>query len=496
MKGVAALATALLALGAIGSAHADTPAQAEIARAAQALGGAEKILALHSLSYEGLGWNANLMQQMRPEAPLLLWMLPTYSRTIDLENQRSVTALIRRPAFPAVFDNRASETRLDGDVAWDVATDATGKPRPQRVAADQVPIRRRALLHHPITAVRAALAPGAKVSRVSADKDSEAFEVIASDGDRFTLTLDRNTALPVSVSTLEDHVQLGDVLLTTRFSGYEYLQPAGVRLPKRLLSTIDRWPDYDIGVMRNSVDVEVASLRAPGAVRAAAAPEQVDDIAAEELAPGIWHLTGGFRLSSVVIAFADHLAILEVPNNETRARALFAKARSLGAGKPLTTAIFTHFHADHAGGFRATVAEGLTVYAQRGNEALFREFARRPKTLVPDALARQPKALKFVPVDDRLVLKDSSQELDLIHAVGSTHADTMLMAYFPASNLLVQADLWTPGSAIVPHAVQFSEELTRRGIDVARQVAIDSGQVRSQADFMEVVERLRKGAAR
>lgn len=483
----------LAALGAAGPVRASGTARDEVVRAAEALGGVEKLQALRSLSYEGLGWNANLMQQMRPEAPLLLWMLPSYTRTIDLENQRAVTTLVRRPAFPAVFDNRPSETRLDGEVAWDIVTDANGEQHPQRAASEQASIRRKELLHHPVTAVRAALAADAKLARVASPREEVSIEVTTVRGERFTLTLDKETGLPTSVSSLEDHVQLGDVLLTTRFSGYEYLQPIGLRLPRRLVSSMDRWPDYDIGITHNAVNVDVTSLRAPETVRGAAQQEPVENIAVEQLAPGLWHLKGAFRLSSVVIEFADHLAILEVPNNERHAQALFAKARSLRPGKPLTTAIVTHFHSDHAGGIRATIAEGLTVYAHRGNEALFREFSRRKKTLVPDALARHPRPLKFVAVGDSVILKDGTQEVELIHALGSTHCDTLLMAYFPASGVLVQADLWTPGSAIVPHAVQFAEEIARRGLAVKRQVAIDSGQVRSEAEFLEVVTRLKRG---
>jgi hypothetical protein len=221
----------LTALGEVAPVQALATAREQIVRAAEALGGAQKILALRSFSYEGMGWNANLMQQMRPEAPLLLWMLPSYTRIIDLENQRAVTAFVRRPAFPAVFDNRASDTRLDGDLAWAMVTDGSGQKRSQRVASEQVSVRRNEMLHHPIAAVRAALAAEAKVALTGSSKQEQSVEVITARGDRFTLTLDKETGLPTAVSSLEDHVQLGNVMLTTRFSGYEYLQPIGLRFP-------------------------------------------------------------------------------------------------------------------------------------------------------------------------------------------------------------------------------------------------------------------------
>ena len=67
----------------------------------------------------------------------------------------------------------------------------------------------------------------------------------------------------------------------------------------------------------------------------------------------------------------------------------------------------------------------------------------RPARLFPDALGRSPKPLKFIPVDDHLKLKDSTNEIDIYHIVGNYHMADGVIVHVPASNLLVEADLTT-----------------------------------------------------
>ena len=51
--------------------------------------------------------------------------------------------------------------------------------------------------------------------------------------------------------------------------------------------------------------------------------------------------------------------------------------------------------------------------------------------------------MKFIPVDDHLKLKDSTNEIDIYHIVGNYHMADGVIVHVPASNLLVEADLTT-----------------------------------------------------
>jgi glyoxylase-like metal-dependent hydrolase (beta-lactamase superfamily II) len=143
-----------------------------------------------------------------------------------------------------------------------------------------------------------------------------------------------------------------------------------------------------------------------------------------------------------VIEFADHLVMFEPYGNEAQTLARIDAADTLVRGKRVTAVVVGHHHEDHAGGLRAAVSRGLTIIAQRRTQALFEEWVARPAVVFPDALAKDPKPLKFMPVDEHLVLEDSTQRLDVYHAVGDFHMSDALIAYLPQEKILMEGDFF------------------------------------------------------
>ncbi|MBM4183698.1 MAG: hypothetical protein FJ207_05665 [Gemmatimonadetes bacterium] len=75
-------------------------------------------------------------------------------------------------------------------------------------------------------------------------------------------------------------------------------------------------------------------------------------------------------------------------------------------------------------------------------------------------------------VGDELVLGDASRQVALYPITDSPHASTLLMAYLPRERLLVEADAFSPGSAVAPYAANLLENIRRRNLRVDRIVPI------------------------
>jgi glyoxylase-like metal-dependent hydrolase (beta-lactamase superfamily II) len=459
------LACVSAALAACASA---TPEQQFVADTAEALGGRDRLAALKTLSLEGDGTQWNVGQDMTIDATGQTFTVGGYQRTIDLQGARMRIQQTRTPGF-LYFQGQAPQTQvlgLDGAVAYNIAANGT----PTRASAQAARDRFAELNHHPVVLVRAALDGKAEVADVRTE-GSERLADITLPGDVvLTLAVDAATHLPSRIRSKAAHPNLGDVNLETRFS--EYAEVTGVKLPQRLETRIDRFKAAELRLTRATLDGDAADLSAPEAIRAAAPPTPAaPNVVAEVVAPGVWLLAGQSH-HSVLIEFGDHLMLVEAPQSESRTLAAIAKARELVPAKPLTQLVSSHFHFDHSAGLRAAVAEGLSVITHRQNVAYYEEAAKRPFTIEPDALAKANRQPTIEAVDDARVIEDKTRRVELYHISGNPHADTLLMVYLPKERVVIEADAFSPGSAVQPYAPNLLEQIRARKLRVDRIVPL------------------------
>jgi glyoxylase-like metal-dependent hydrolase (beta-lactamase superfamily II) len=469
--GVGMLAVALAA-----AACTQAPSARQVVdEAADALGGADRVLAVETLVLEGDGTDWAVGGGVTPDAPPNSYLVEDYRLALNLADGQSRLQQVRTAQFPfALAVVARQDMRLDGDVAFNVGVgfgeSADAPARATRVGDDAVRDRRRQLLQHPLAVVRAALQEGATIENLRDEHGQPHVDVITAAGDAVTLGVDPATGLPSHVEYLGYDPNWGDIVLEARFEDYGEVD--GLMVPATVVTLQDEWTTSTRAVS-TTINGDTGGLEAPAEVSAAPMPTAAPppaEVPVEQVAEGIWWLTGSSH-RSVVFEFDDHLMLFEVPLNEARALAVIETARTL-SDKPLTHVLVSHHHLDHAGGVRAAIAEGLTLVTHRGNEAFFREIAARPHTLQQDALARAPREPMFQLVDDTLTIADGSLDLRLYHALGVSHMETALFVWVPRDRMLVQADLFDNGWFWHPWGSGFLENLETRGLDVATHVPI------------------------
>ena len=460
------LSAALVAALAVTGCARPSPEQQFLDDAAAALGGRNRIQAVKTLTIEGEGTNYNLGQDMKPDAATQQFAVTEYKRQIDLANRRQRVEQTRTPKF-AYFQGPQPQKQilgLDDQVAYNV--NAAGAAT--RLGTQAELDRRADLHHHPLALVRAAIDQKATVGNVRQVGTVRQGDITTTGGATVTMSIDA-AGVPLSISSKSYNANLGDVVITTTFG--EYQDVSGLKLPVQFTGKVDDFTTWEMHSAKQTADAEVGDLAAPASASGPAPAPAAPNVTAEPIGKGVWLLAGQSH-HSVLIEFSDHLMLIDAPQSEARALAVFARAKQTVPGKPLQQLVTTHHHFDHTAGLRAAIAEGLTVITHSGNRAWVEAMARRPHTLQPDALARKEQRLVVETVDAEREYKDHTMTVMLYHVEGNPHSDTMLMAYIPRDRVLVEVDAFSPGSAVNPYAANLFENIQKRKLRVDRIVPL------------------------
>lgn len=482
----ALLATVMLST----SGMAQKPGRPLVNDVARAMGGAERVLAVRTLTVEGTGEMYNLGQGMSPSVPLPVYGISAYKRTVDFANRRWRQELTRQPRF--VTGNTAAQLLRSGfdGIGYEMAADGT-----QRRAAGRADIDRASeLLYNPIGFMQVALAAGTGLTELAARGGLRQVQMNAG-GSRYAIFIDPVTRLPARIENLVYHPMLGDVVMETRFA--DWRESDGLNLPGRITQRLDgRWPVLDVRVSSVKVNADAADIAITPAVRTSPAVPVPITVTADEVSPGVWHLAGQTH-HSVAIEMKNEILLVEAPLSDARTLAVIQRAYLLRPGKPVRRLINTHHHFDHSGGLRAAIAEGLTIVTHTGNYAFVNQLSKQRHFAVGDALSSDPKRARIETVGARRVITDGTRTVEIHHLLGSPHSATMLMVYLPAEKLLIEADAYNPPAANAtpapsyPFAPNLVDNIDRLKLVVDRIVPIH-GPVIPIAQLRSVAEANRK----
>jgi len=445
---------------------------------------------LTQIQFSATGSNHAYGQAWKADMPWPAFKIFAYTATvdyavpamrIDLQRTNPDTTPVRGGGGLPLLAPQQQIQAVSGKVAWNLVPSATGgAPTAQPAPAA---VNDRLLLLWTLTpqgVIKAAMANSATVAgRVISFKIGDT-PVKASVGP---------TNLITSVRTTGDAAVLGDTVTETLFTSYE--ESRGVKFPMHIVQKQGGYPILDLTVTavrpqsNVTIDVPSAAAQAPAPAPAAV---RVDT---QKVADGIYYLTGGSH-HSVAVEFKDYVVVIEAPQTDERAMAVFDAVKKAIPNKPIRYVVNSHNHFDHLGGIRAAMAEGYTIVTQAGNKPYYERIAAMPHTISPDRLAKSGKKPIIEGVAEKRVFIDETNTLEL-YRLSTDHDDTMLIAYLPKAKLLVEADMWNPPAANAPPAPAVNP-VTVQLVEGIRKLNLDVQQVAGLHGRLATIQELRTAA--
>lgn len=470
-----------------------TTARDAVDAAVEALGGAERINAIRNISLEGYGHyayqNGGGNITALPDAPQKYIAANDIRRIYDIENKRYYQQERRNDLFPFAnyggHDFALRRVVVDGDVSYNI--DAKN----QAVKGGNARDLRMWLHTNPIVALRAAMDPANMLDNRREENGLTLVDITLAQGDKMTLAIRPPQNVPAWISWIAPQVNLGEMTLTTYYSGY--VPYDGVYLPLGY-NTKEDWRNIEflkMWVDGYRLNTDIQDLKAPAQLADAPPNPNAAPAAVRELQPGVWRIGG-----TAVIEFADHLTLFEAGGGPDRVREMVALANTIVPGKKATHLIQSHHHFDHTAGLRQAVAEGLTIISRRTNCSIYEEMTARRAPTFPDDLERNQSKLTCVPVDDTLVLEDAETRVELYHTINNNHTADNIFAYIPEHKMVIEADVASAAADLQWWGDSWIDNVKHRSLDVAYNVPIHDIGGKGIWTYQETLDFIQPGIGR
>jgi glyoxylase-like metal-dependent hydrolase (beta-lactamase superfamily II) len=411
-----------------------------VSRAVAAIGGAQALRGIATVSFEFNSASFALGQEETPLSPARATVSSGRFFTDWRANRRAVIQELRQPTGVIVRQRQVIAGGIGMNEANGVQTPAApaavaGVLQGMRLQSDRLLLR---ALDDP-----AALSPIPPKLWRGELMDGVRF---AQGTDTVSLYFDRLSGLLTVSELITDDPIVGDRHGITWYLKWQ--DAGGVKLPRqfdsytneRLLSHNDVTALTINGTLADTLYAIPDSIKQRAQQASATAPAVVVNLV--ELAPGVWRAEGGTH-HSLVIEQGARLVVIEAPQSAARFRAVLDTLKARFPTRRVGLVVNTHHHWDHAGGVRTALAAGLPVATHRRNVAFVRGIAAARKTVQPDALSRRQALPLLTAVGDSLVVGTGDRRV-VLYQLPTSHVEGMLVAYLPAARLLFAADVLSP----------------------------------------------------
>lgn len=449
-----------------------------IAKAMQAMGGAEKLKAIRTTSWKVIGQRYMREQSERPTGP---WIGDYFQSTVlrDLEHGR-----LREERQSRGCDStecwKSAEWQASTLVIADgvAAMTSGGKFFPARGEA----ARNSGdwILLDPIRLLMAA----ENVRDLREEAEIEFYghrqEVVAFvyEGMPVRLILNPGTGLPSGMEitrTALDNIfwgPWGDVTMRVNWTFWG-LEPGGVRYPRQWDAESWGRPNWTMMINEWTINPEAKEeqFAIPAETVAAIRGRKMSieemplgnpNVPVREIAAGIVQVPASFNVEEVELE--DGIAILEGPISSGYSAKAITDAEKRYAGKKVKMVVTTSDAWPHLGGMREYAARGIEIYALDLNKPILEQLLAVPHTMAPDELQRHPRKPQWHWVSQRMVIGDKKNRMEIIPLRTQT-GERQMFVYFPQAKVLYTSDLFQKdleGNYFLPQTLSEAVDVVKR----------------------------------
>ena len=452
-----------------------------VSKAVEALGGAQAIADIRTISYKGNLKQWEPEQSDVPGGEMRFANEAQIEGIVDVQARASRTDWVKNFAYPAPRTFTFSEI-VTPTAGYVIGVDSNGRnaesmkatPPAHSMSGYRLATSHREGRRGNISALMLAMLFNPEQVQPASDivVAGRSYPAVAYQG--FIIAFDPQTSLPARVRSLDYDNVWGDVTYDLVLSDWKPVGSIKVAMNRKAELNGRVISDFTFSDIKNNQAIDAKRLVIPAEARANAAKPATGSVPyqwvirrqyigtymdsdnvsydtkgspglrLQEIAPGVSHVVGGTH-NSMIVEMSDFLVIFDAPVADGQSAWVMKTVKEKFPNKPVRWVVLTHHHMDHTGGVRGMLADGGTLVVGKPAREHFQKVLAAPTSRNPDLAPRNYTSTAILEVPESHVITDSRGRQVIAYAMDNPHAKGMLMGWVPDAKLGYVTDIWTPG---------------------------------------------------